>query len=212
MTRRGYHPFRINPYSDDSSIGMWKAFWDRIKHIPNEHIVCIDETALCHHACKIFVYAPKGIPLRNFYLPRKEKRSLVVAIDEQKVLYSCCLPTSFSSTSFSVFFHDLLAHKLQKHHTTIIMDNIAFHKSTAIRQMAQRYGKQIIYTPPYSPFCNPIEEVFSILKRIFQKLFLYSFEERVQKAMDYIYRYSPMTPFYNHTRHILQNYLDQKTV
>ena len=43
----------------------------------------------------------------------------------------------------------------------IVLDNMRFHKSDLIKQAVPRAGKVLKYLPPYSPFLNPIEEVFS---------------------------------------------------
>jgi transposase len=41
------------------------------------------------------------------------------------------------------------------------MENVAFHRTAAIRQLIADNGATIKYLPPYSPFFNPIENVFS---------------------------------------------------
>lgn len=43
----------------------------------------------------------------------------------------------------------------------IIMDNCSIHKSTEVRDIIESRGHFLHFIPPYSPFLNPIEEVFS---------------------------------------------------
>lgn len=43
----------------------------------------------------------------------------------------------------------------------IIMDNVPFHKSNRIRNLAMERNINIEFLPPYSPFLNPIENLFS---------------------------------------------------
>ena len=45
-----------------------------------------------------------------------------------------------------------------------VLDNIAFHKSTAVRRLAAEYGVELLFTPSYSPECNPVEHFFSAAK------------------------------------------------
>jgi transposase len=45
------------------------------------------------------------------------------------------------------------------------MDNIAFHRNDEVKKAIQSAGMNAVYIPPYSPDFNPIEEVFSWLKR-----------------------------------------------
>ena len=67
--------------------------------------------------------------------------------------------------SFSEFFRSLG----YPPGTLIVMDNVAFHKSRIIHDIAHSKGWNILFTPPYSPGHNPIESIFSITKAIFRK-------------------------------------------
>jgi transposase len=53
--------------------------------------------------------------------------------------------------------------------TVIMLDNVAFHHSKIAKVAADKKGFELLFTPPYSPWFNPIEEVFSIVKRAFYK-------------------------------------------
>ena len=44
------------------------------------------------------------------------------------------------------------------------MDNIAFHKGDTIKTFIENKGAKYLFLPPYSPFLNPIENLFSKLK------------------------------------------------
>jgi transposase len=46
----------------------------------------------------------------------------------------------------------------------VVMDNLAAHKVTGVKQAIERAGAQVMYLPPYSPDLNPIETVFSKFK------------------------------------------------
>lgn len=56
--------------------------------------------------------------------------------------------------------------------SVVIMDNIAFHHSRAVLDEATRHGIHILFTPPYSPECNPVEHYFSTLKHSMRALLL----------------------------------------
>jgi transposase len=43
----------------------------------------------------------------------------------------------------------------------LIMDNVPFHHSRDIREHIEGSGNQLMFLPPYSPFLNPIENVFN---------------------------------------------------
>jgi transposase len=48
--------------------------------------------------------------------------------------------------------------------TTMLMDNVAFHHSREVKEIAAAKSLRVLYTPPYSPRTNAIENVFGMLK------------------------------------------------
>lgn len=48
----------------------------------------------------------------------------------------------------------------------VVMDNLASHKVSGVREAIEEAGARVAYLPPYSPDLNPIELVFSKLKRL----------------------------------------------
>ena len=51
-----------------------------------------------------------------------------------------------------------------------IMDNVPFHKSQQVKNFILERGYQYDYLPPYSPFLNPIENLFSKWKDYTKRL------------------------------------------
>ncbi|MCP5019015.1 MAG: hypothetical protein GY938_27610 [Ketobacter sp.] len=49
------------------------------------------------------------------------------------------------------------------------MDNVRFHKMNDIKTMIFENGHIVEFLPPYSPFLNPIENVFSKWKNIVER-------------------------------------------
>lgn len=48
----------------------------------------------------------------------------------------------------------------------VIMDNLASHKVSGVRQAIEAVGAELVYLPPYSPDLNPIEQAFAKLKAL----------------------------------------------
>jgi transposase len=46
----------------------------------------------------------------------------------------------------------------------VILDNVSFHRSKAAIEAARVKGFRLLYTPPYSPDFNPVENAFSVLR------------------------------------------------
>ena len=46
----------------------------------------------------------------------------------------------------------------------VILDNLSSHKTAAAREMIETAGCQLLVLPPYSPDCNPIENMWFKIK------------------------------------------------
>jgi transposase len=52
----------------------------------------------------------------------------------------------------------------------VIMDSLASHKVTGVREAIEARGASVLYLPPYSPDLNPIEQAFAKLKALLRSL------------------------------------------
>jgi len=52
----------------------------------------------------------------------------------------------------------------------VVMDNLPSHKVRGVREAISEAGARVAYLPPYSPDLNPIELVFSKLKRLLRRV------------------------------------------
>jgi transposase len=68
-----------------------------------------------------------------------------------------------------MLFRDFLEALDLPQNTVILLDNVRFHHSKVCKEVAIRKGFELLYVPPYSPWFNPIEGIFSIVKREFYK-------------------------------------------
>ena len=50
------------------------------------------------------------------------------------------------------------------------MDNASIHKGDDVENVCKEKGFSVLYTPPYSPWFNPIETCFSCVKRLYPKM------------------------------------------
>ncbi len=49
--------------------------------------------------------------------------------------------------------------------SVILLDNVSFHHSRSVYNIASKRSWDLLFVPPYSPWFNPIEGIFSIIKR-----------------------------------------------
>jgi len=132
----------------------------------NRTFVSIDETSFGRNYQPAIGYAKKGSRLNvkrvNVHVATQ---SVVAAVAINQPIQFRKQHGSFRTTSYLEFLSSLTFPSK----TVMIMDNVAFHKSTAIKELVLSRGWDILYTPPYIPGFNPIEGVFSIVKRHYQR-------------------------------------------
>jgi transposase len=118
----------------------------------------------------------------NVSMRRKRGRSLsgeratmtVSTIRSRNISVCCAMSKSgaffykkqdkaFNTESFSLFLDDFLA-KIELEgvsNAILVLDNVPFHRTQVIREKVEGRSCRLMFLPPYSPFLNPIENMFS---------------------------------------------------
>lgn len=131
-------------------------------------IVAIDETGFLSIEAPNRGYSKRGCRLRVSKQQRNRIHlSCVMAIDNRGGVKYAMKNASCNGWYFQQFVRSIGSHPKG---STVVMDNIAFHKSSRVRHLLQRRGLKVMYTPPYSPECNPIELFFSCVKHQLRKI------------------------------------------
>ena len=71
--------------------------------------------------------------------------------------------SAYNSNSYCEFLSSLFSYLRENgvNSAVLVMDNVRFHKTSEIRNLIAGSEFEYIYLPPYSPFLNPIENMFS---------------------------------------------------
>jgi transposase len=80
----------------------------------------------------------------------------------------CVIDGPINGRSFLAYVRQMLVPTLSPG-DVVIMDNLASHKSLAVRHAIRAAGAKLFFLPPYSPDLNPIEQVFAKLKTVLRK-------------------------------------------
>lgn len=96
-------------------------------------------------------------------------KKIIQKIKKKIRLYKRNLNGSANTLIFTSFIENFLYSILRKDHV-VVMDNVSFHKGEKIRAIIESKGARLIYSPPYSPELNPIEEMWSKIKNFLRKL------------------------------------------
>jgi transposase len=73
--------------------------------------------------------------------------------------------SSYNAVLMKDFLQTKLLPKMRQGQIIVVDINARFHHSENVKACAQEAGIEIKYLPPYSPFLNPIEKMFGVVKR-----------------------------------------------
>jgi hypothetical protein len=130
-----------------------------------KHFVSIDETSFGRNSFETRGYSPRGKPLHIKKLrPRMTNVSALACASQ----YLGWLKVSQQARAYtSSTFLDVLETIPFPPDCVVLLDNVKFHHSLIVKEFFASKGIDVLYTPPYSPWFNPIEMCFSIVKKAF---------------------------------------------
>ena len=142
-----------------------KKYLEKIKDIPQEKIIYIDETGIDTFLYRKYARAPKGKKIYEKVRGNKfERTSIVAAQAGNKIIAPLQYKGMMHSLFFEAWFEKHLIPELAQG-TVIVMDNASFHRKKRLYELAEQYNVKIIFLPPYSPELNPIEHFWHWLKK-----------------------------------------------
>ena len=136
------------------------VFKDTIKKINIDDIISIDESYFYFNETPKYGWSEKGNKCVIQKPFKRNKQSLLLAISNKKILKQHITSKSINKNIYLDFLKEL-----NIENKTIIADNVAFHKSKDVIEYLKSNEANMIFIPPYSPEYNPIEFVFSEIKR-----------------------------------------------
>ena len=150
-------------YEQDSQ--KVKEYLEKIKDIPKEKIVYIDETGIDKCLLRKYGRSPKGTRVYGkVYGQKFERTNIVAAQQNNQILAPLQYKGMMHSQFFEAWFEKHLI-PLLKRGTVVVMDNASFHRKNCLNNIAKKHEVRIIFLPPYSPELNPIEHFWNWLKK-----------------------------------------------
>jgi transposase len=131
-----------------------------------ERVVFLDETATATNMERRYGRAPRGERCR-IAVPHGHYKTITVtaALRASGPFAVELMDGATNGKRFLSYVTDTLVPAL-KPGDTVVMDNLAAHKVTGVRQTIEAAGARLLYLPPYSPDFNPIENTFAKLKAL----------------------------------------------
>ncbi len=131
-----------------------------------QRLVFLDETAAKTNMTRAHGYAPKGERLEGEAPYRRwQTTTFVGALRATGFIAPMVIDGGVTSELFLAYVDQVLLKELRRG-DVVVMDNLSSHTQAAVRQSLEEAGCTVLYQPPYSPDCNPIELAFSKLKRL----------------------------------------------
>jgi transposase len=158
ISRRHYNK------SIDDIINKQNIFKNEILNEKLDNIISIDESYFYYNETLNYGWSRKGekcIIQKPF---KRNKHSLLMAISNKKIIKYYITPKSINKEIYLDFLK-----KINLENKSLLADNVAFHKSKEVLNYIKEKNSKMIFIPPYSPEFNPIEFVFSEIKRKIRK-------------------------------------------
>jgi hypothetical protein len=129
-----------------------QSFIERLKTIPFEHQLWVDECGVESQIKRLYGRCPQGQRVYGETSGKKAERTSVIAAYHQKNLQAPFRFQGYTNTQVvEAWIDNCLAPLLHKGNV-VIMDNAAFHKAPSIRARIEATGAELLFLPPYSHY------------------------------------------------------------
>jgi transposase len=126
------------------------------------HFISIDEVSFGRNGINTKGLALKG---KKLFIKKKNARmttvTVVAACSKENTLGTLKINGSCDSNKFLSFLKSLNI----PNNSVILMDNVKFHHSKIVTEYCELNNIIVLFVPAYSPWFNPIELCFSVIKR-----------------------------------------------
>ncbi len=135
--------------------------------ISPERLVFLDECGVLTNMACLYGRAPRGQRARGTAPAGRWKRVTVLgALGMDGMVAAMSVEAATDAAVFMAYLDQVLLPKLRqvRPDAVLVMDNLAAHKTPAVRKLLDGSGFAYRYLPAYSPDLNPIEPSWAKLK------------------------------------------------
>ena len=147
---------------DDGSTSVRPHTFYTEDHLSGDTIA-IDETCFYINDTQRKGWCMKNTRLKTPKMLSRVKMSTMLAIDRRGVVVTETIKGNYNTETFAMFLDKIPANR------KLVLDNVAFHKSKAVRDVARTKDITLCFTPPYCPWFNPVEFAFSVAKTCYRR-------------------------------------------
>ena len=131
-------------------------------------IFYVDEVGFSSNQLPLYSWSKKGVKTyisSKIDTKNRKNKSVCSCISNKGEIKYSIRDKPYEKLSFIEFLKSLQ----MKTFSILVMDNVSFHHSKDVRDYCENQNLILIFTPPYSPWFNPIENVFSMIKHHYRK-------------------------------------------
>jgi len=166
-------------------------FQDNFKHSNLDEIVCIDETGFSSIGNACYGYFPMGKQPKYKRFEKRFRKSVCMAITPNQIVNVESQDTPYNGSSFYDFIENTILNLITNGNVPkyFLMDNVSFHRSKRVQELLDLNNIKTLFIPPYSPQYNPIEQVFSRLKREYKENIMIrekNFEDSIKDSITFL--------------------------
>jgi hypothetical protein len=140
---------------DEEARAIFRA---QIAQLAIDDLVVVDEMGSSIPLTRLYARSPKGTRAYGS-VPRNHGRNttLVDALTPSGLTVAMTLDGAIDTPAFVAFCEQSLCPALRPGQT-VLVDNLAVHKSHRVRALIEAAGCQLLFLPSYSPDFSPIEQ------------------------------------------------------
>jgi len=175
MKACGYHRGKLEILAYEASLSRQAAFILSVSRFEANQLVFIDEVhsnRRCLERKYGWAMAGRKPMKRGVYL-RGTKYSSVAAMCNDGLLTYFSRRGAFNTVSFTYFIETFVIPGMFQYpgpKSVIVLDNCNIHSVVQLRRIARTYHVKFLFLPAYSPKFNPIELVFSKVKKVLMRI------------------------------------------
>ena len=129
-------------------------------------MICLDESGALTNLVRAYGRSDCGAPcIGSAPQGHWKVMTAVAAIRLDGLTAPFTIDCPMDGEIFSAYVRRVLIPTLRKG-DVVVMDNLSAHKRPQIKRLIESAGATVLYLPPYSPDFNPIEMIWSKVKRL----------------------------------------------
>ena len=147
-----------------------RAWREAVAQRDPEQLVFVDESGTHTSLTRLYGWAPHNQRAAGSVPHNHGKNTtLVVALTPTGLQTPWLIEGAMNTETFEWYIREELA-PLLRPGQVVVLDNLSAHKSAGIREAIEARQCELLFLPPYSPDCTPIEQAFSKIKAILRGL------------------------------------------